>query len=212
MSAADADRESLDDDVVGAAEEFGKPLSSDEQHHEGLLAQVITVRCADCLWEHTAPQRDARVAWGEHRRDDHHDQAALAGVLASLERGPTRRRAGIPVDHQRIAENLRKTRAAGGGHGRAPTNGRVDVKPKWTREAAAAAVRRFVDEVGSLPKGGDLCKANDRGRCRITGCDCQVFQESRPRLVQPDASWMQSATTVRRRVHIGPGHPSKDSR
>lgn len=109
----------------------GKPIAKTEaqmedEERQARLAATVTVRCADCLWQQTGPQAEARVAWGEHRRDEHDDQAALAGVLRSLERaanGPRRTTGGrmaLTLGNNNLEQNIAKTRAAGGGHGVRP--------------------------------------------------------------------------------------------
>lgn len=106
-----------------------KPIEKWEaEERANRLAATITVRCADCLWEETGPQSDARMAWARHRRDVHGDDRAVEMVQRSLNGHGKRRTSGgkvaISQDPKKLDENIRATRLAGGGHGEKP-----DAKP-----------------------------------------------------------------------------------
>ncbi|HET6303828.1 MAG TPA: hypothetical protein VFG80_03535 [Myxococcota bacterium] len=119
------------------------------REREATLAQEITVRCADCLWETAGTALEARRAWAAHRRDEHSDDSGLR-LLERMEAGPRKRRRGAPKvggANQDLEANLRRTRLEGGGRG----SPRVDGQD-GRREAALAAIRAYAAEHGAPPR------------------------------------------------------------
>lgn len=103
---------------VGDGKTIGQ-LEAEERERD--LARVITVRCADCMWETEGPQRDARMEWAEHRRDAHGDDQAVEKTRRALDPQNGRRPGAPKVGDvtQDVAANAARVRAQGGGHGMA---------------------------------------------------------------------------------------------
>lgn len=141
----------------------GKSITTiNDELREIELGQVLTVRCADCVWEATGPQREARVEWAEHRRDEHGDDQAVEMVRRQLAGELTkRRRPGAPVvpTTTTLKENLEKTRRAGGGQSaaaRATTKEDSVSITEWTKELAIERLLAFHEEHDRMPKQHEL--------------------------------------------------------
>lgn len=119
---ADPEAERMKRTIASLPPTNGKSAAElDAEYRDTVLAQEITVRCADCLWEETGPQRQVRLAWGAHRRDEHGDAGALTAVERSLEQtGRRRRTSGGKLAFSSattLERNIAKAKAGGGGHG-----------------------------------------------------------------------------------------------
>lgn len=122
-----------------------------EMGRQSMLAQEVTIRCADCPWEHTAAVSTARLEWAKHRRDEHDDDV-IAQVQAELNG-----EAAMKLSGQNLEENLRKTRLAGGGHGQLPGAAAPD---PFGVDALIRDAIRWQTERGHLPTSSEWQRDN----------------------------------------------------
>ena len=70
----------------GATAGGKKAAEMDAEERASRLAQVVTVRCVDCVWEDTGRQDVVRPAFAVHRRDAHGDRGAVRRIERALAR------------------------------------------------------------------------------------------------------------------------------